>query len=403
MRAFRNLTFAAYGMHLADQIALVAVPLVASLVFGAPAQIIGLLVACQSMAHLLGSLPFGLIIDRAQARTVAIASTVISLAGFGGAALSILGGSLVGFGTFVVVGGFGIVVFVLVSLSILPRLAQASDLARANARLDLARALCSFAVPLTIGILITTRTANWVFVVAAAGGLLALVSAIGLPRFPVSPPRADGIVSLIREGGRFVLRHQLLLPIALCAVLWNLAFAALLAIMVPLAVDIYLAEPGVFGIALSAFGLAATLGAFTVGRLSTVLPTSFFLLFGPGSSVFAIVLLFAVAPGGSVLPVYAAFFILGFGPSMWLTTQNSVRQLVTPAAMLGRVNAVIQTAIYGSRPVGALLGGFIAGAASPRAALVFVAVAYAGSFAITIFSRLRAVRRFTDLQVAQAG
>ena len=403
MRAIRNLTFAAYGMHLADQIALVAVPLVAALVFGAPAQAIGLLVACQSMAHLLGSLPFGLIIDRAQARTVAIASTLISLAGFGGAALSILGGSLVGFGAFVVVGGFGIVVFVLVSLSILPRLAQPSDLARANARLDLARALCSFAVPLAIGLIITTRTANWVFAVAAAGGLLALVSAIGLPRFPVSPPQPAGIVSLIREGGRFVLRHQLLLPIALCAVLWNLAFAALLAIMVPLAVDIYLAEPGVFGIALSAFGLAATLGAFTVGRLSAVLPTSFFLLFGPGSSVVAILLLFAVAPGGSVLPVYAAFFILGFGPSMWLTTQNSVRQLVTPAAMLGRVNAVIQTAIYGIRPVGALLGGFLAGTASPYAALVFVAAAYAGSFAVPLFSRLRTVRRFTDLEVAQAG
>ncbi len=403
MRAIRNLTFAAYGMHLADQIALVAVPLVAALVFGASAQVIGLLVACQSMAHLLGSLPFGLIIDRAQARTVAIASTVISLAGFGGAALSILGGSLVGFGAFVVVGGFGIVVFVLVSLSILPRLAQPSDLARANARLDLARALCSFAVPLAIGLIITTRTANWVFVVAAAGGLLALAAAIGLPRFPVSPPRADGIVSLIREGGRFVLRHQLLLPIALCAVLWNLAFAALLAIMVPLAVDIYLAEPGVFGIALSAFGLAATLGAFTVGRLSAVLPTSFFLLFGPGSSVAAILLLFAVAPGGSVLPVYAAFFILGFGPSMWLTTQNSVRQLVTPAAMLGRVNAVIQTAIYGIRPVGALIGGFIAGTASPDAALVFVAAAYAGSFAVPLFSRLRTVRRFTDLTIMEAG
>lgn len=403
MRAIRNLTFAAYGMHLADQIALVAVPLVAALVFGAPAQVIGLLVACQSMAHLLGSLPFGLIIDRVQARTVAIASTVISLAGFGGAALSILGGSLVGFGAFVVVGGFGIVVFVLVSLSILPRLAQPSHLARANARLDLARALCSFAVPLAIGLIITTRTANWVFVVAAAGGLLALAAAIGLPRFPVSPPQPAGIFSLIREGGRFVLRHQLLLPIAFCAVLWNLAFAALLAIMVPLAVDIYLAEPGVFGIALSAFGLAATLGAFTVGRLSAVLPTSFFLLFGPGSSVAAILLLFAVAPGGSVLPVYAAFFILGFGPSMWLTTQNSVRQLVTPAAMLGRVNAVIQTAIYGIRPVGALLGGFIAGTASPDAALVFVAAAYAGSFAVPLFSRLRTVRRFTDLTIMEAG
>ena len=39
-----------------------------------------------------------------------------------------------------------------------------------------------------------------------------------------------------------------------------LAFAALLAVMVPLTVEVYLAEPGVFGVALSAFGLAAQLG-----------------------------------------------------------------------------------------------------------------------------------------------
>ena len=55
----RQLTRAAYGIHIADQIALVSVPLVAGLIFDAPAEIIGLLLACQSMAHLLGSKPYG--------------------------------------------------------------------------------------------------------------------------------------------------------------------------------------------------------------------------------------------------------------------------------------------------------------------------------------------------------
>ncbi|GAB5507908.1 MAG: MFS transporter [Rhizobiaceae bacterium] len=401
MSAIQRLTLSAYGMHLADQVALVSVPLVTALVFDAPAQIIGVLVACQSMAHLLGSLPFGLIIDRAQARTVAIAAALISCVGFGFAAFSVFVGSVLWFGASVTAAGFGVVLFVLVSLSIVPKVTEVTHIAKANARLDLARALCSFAVPLSAGMLITAQTADWVFVIAAAGGVFALTAVTGLPAFSVAPQTADGILPRLREGGRFVLRHNLLLPISLCAIFWNLAFAALLVIMVPLVVQVHGAEPGVFGIALGAFGLAAIFGAWTVGRFSSSVPPNVFLLFGPGSSVLAAIGLYFIPPGGSMLAIYAAFFLLGFGPSMWLTTQNSVRQLVTPAAMLGRVNAVIQTAIYGVRPLGALLGGAIAGAASPRLALTLVVLAYGGSCAAALFSQLRTVRRYADIRLVE--
>ena len=190
MNAIQRLTLSAYGMHLADQIALVAVPLVAALVFDAPAQIIGVLVACQSMAHLLGSLPFGLIIDRAQARTVAIAAALISCVGFGCAAASVFAGSLVWFGASVTAAGFGVVLFVLVSLSIVPKIIDVAHIAKANSRLDLARALCSFAVPLAAGLLVTAQTADWVFALAAAGGVFALAAVTGLPAFSVTPQTA---------------------------------------------------------------------------------------------------------------------------------------------------------------------------------------------------------------------
>ena len=49
MKTVRQLTRAAYGVHLADQIALVSVPLIAALVFDVPTEIIGFLIACQSV------------------------------------------------------------------------------------------------------------------------------------------------------------------------------------------------------------------------------------------------------------------------------------------------------------------------------------------------------------------
>lgn len=84
MRAIDKLTFSAFGMHAADQIALTAVPLLAAVVFAASPEVIGILVACQALAYLLGSVPFGLIVDRAQAKGIAIAAAGISALGFAG-------------------------------------------------------------------------------------------------------------------------------------------------------------------------------------------------------------------------------------------------------------------------------------------------------------------------------
>ncbi|MEL6522338.1 MAG: hypothetical protein AAFQ66_15330, partial [Pseudomonadota bacterium] len=126
------------------------------------------------------------------------------------------------------------------------------------------------------------------------------------------------------------------------------------------------------------------------------------LLFGPGSSVLAALGMALIPTGSSPLLFYTCAFLLGFGPSMWLVTQNSVRQLVTPSESLGRVNAVIQTAIYGIRPLGALVGGFVAGSFGPQAGLLFVVLAYVASFLAALFSDLRGVRTYSDLSPEDA-
>ncbi|WP_419913730.1 MFS transporter [Hoeflea sp.] len=398
MHTVRRLAGAAYGTHLSDQIALVAVPLVAALTFGASPQVIGALVACQSSAHLLGSIPFGVLADRKQLRTLAIASATISFTGFLGAAASILAASVVFFGAMITLAGFGVVLFSLSALSILPRTVGPNELAGANSAIEIPRAVCSFAVPLIVGLVISDTPAIFILLAAATGAVVAASFAFSLPRFPLSEQRQTSVLPQILEGARFVVRHSLLLPIALCAVFWNFAFAALLVVLVPAIQDIYLFDPGAFGISLSAFGLAAILGNWTAGRFSAQISPWFILLFGPGSSLVAASGLLLIDSGTPEFLLYACFFLLGFGPSMWLIAQNSVRQLVTPPAMLGRVNAVIQTAIYGISPIGALIGGFVAGAAGPDAGLVLAVAAFVLSFGESLFSNLRSVSNYEDLK-----
>ncbi|GAB5469510.1 MAG: MFS transporter [Rhodospirillales bacterium] len=403
MQTLNRLALSAYGMHIADQIALVSVPLVAALVFEASPQIIGLLVACQALGHLLGSLPFGLIVDRAEARKTVMAASLLSALGFAGATASVVLTSLTWFAVTVTLAGFGIVLFVLASFSILPRIAGADRIAGANARIEIPRAVASFAVPLIVALVMTQSLAVAVVATASLAALTAFAFARGLPTFPQQPAKGRRPLTMILEGGRFVVRHDLLRAISLCAILWNLAFAALLTLTIPLLVEVYRMPPGTFAGALSAFGAAAILGSWVAGRFSRAVSPNVILLFGPGSSVLAAGALLAIPAGGSTLAVYAAFLLLGFGPSMWLIAQNSVRQLVTPVAQLGRVNAVIQTAVYGARPLGALLGGGLAEAASPRSALLLVVLIYLGSFAAALFSRLRGIRHYADLKASGAA
>lgn len=397
MSVIRLLTGAAYGTHFADQLALVAVPLVAALAFDASPATIGVLVACQSMAHLLGSIPFGILADQRQLRQLAIASAALSFIGFACAAFSIGIGSVFGFGTSVTLAGFGVVLFGLTALSIVPRAASADELGRANAAVEVPRAVSTFAAPLIIGLIISDVQAWAIFLAACFGSTLSLWMSWSLPTFEVKPTQKEAIARKTMLGAKFVLIHRLLLPITLCAIFWNFAFAALLVVLVPAIQDLFGFEPGSYGISLSAFGLAAICGTWISGRLANRIAPAIILLFGPGTSAIAAGGLLLIGPESKVLLQHGLFFLLGFGPSMWLIAQNSVRQLVTPTEMLGRVNAVIQTAIYGIRPLGAISGGYFAARFGVEAGLQLVVGAFVLSFLVSAFSDLRRVSNYRVL------
>jgi hypothetical protein len=70
----------------------------------------------------------------------------------------------------------------------------------------------------------------------------------------------------------------------------------------------------------------------------------------------------------------------------------SLQQTVTPNRLMGRVNASMQMVTTGTLPVGALLGGALAGAAGVRAALAVAAAGMCLSFVVIWRSPLRAMR-----------
>lgn len=341
----------------ADKLALDTITLAATQA-GASPRLLGLLVAAQSAAWLLVSLPAGVVADRVAPRSLILLGGGLMLAGsLVGAGLLALGavGWALGLSTFVAASGP-----VLIALSIfvlLPRVVPVAGLPGANGRLELGRACLSLAAPLIAGWAVARGIGALGLVLCAAMGLIVLAAASRLPADrPAAQPR-QALHRAIAEGGAFVARHPYLKPIALCAVGWNMAFFAFLAIVTPYAARILLLSPEMIGLASSAYGAGLIVGALFAARLIAQLPTGVLLVFGPASSLVGAGLL-AIAPQNLGLPALAfASFLFGFGPILWSIVQTSLRQAVTPQALLGRVSATLTTATYGMRPLGALAGG----------------------------------------------
>jgi predicted MFS family arabinose efflux permease len=394
MKPFTALLGAAAGTHAADQLALATLPLTATLVLGAGPGMLGLLVAAQSAAGLLLSLPAGAWIDRMPRRTLLIVALGLGLAASVFAVAAAAAGivSLLGVAAFV--GASGTVVYVLTSISLLPSLVPPADLSRANARLELARAIVSLAAPFVAGLLAQLLSPTWGYALAAFGAALALACILALPKAPAptSGAQRPSFVASIQAGARFVVGHELLRGIGLCAVFWNFAFFALLAVWAPLALGPLGLDPAHMGLAQSAYGAGLILGALVAPILARRLPPLAILIFGPAVSVIAAGLFLAAPSGNGFAYAAAGHFLVGFGPMLWLICQITVRQLVTPAPLMGRVNATMQTAIYGVRPLGALAGGFVAAQAGLHAALLLIAAAFALSTLVIVLSPLARLR-----------
>lgn len=394
MKPFTALLGVSAGTHAADQLALATLPLTATLVLGAGPDVLGLLVAAQSAAWLLVSLPAGAWVDRVPRRRLLIVALGLGLLASIAAVVAAATGIAVLLGVAAFAGASGTVVFVLTSVSLLPSLVPAGDLPRSNARLELTRAVVSLAAPFVAGLLAQHLSPTWGYALAAFGAALALVCALALPKgtAPTNPASRPSLVQAIRIGAEFVARHELLRGISLCAICWNFAFFALLAIWAPLALGLLHLDPAHMGLAQSAYGAGMILGALVAPISSRQLPPFATLIFGPAVSVIA-AFLFLIAPSGNGFLLSAAgHFLIGFGPILWLICQTTVRQLVTPTPLMGRVNATVQTAIYGVRPLGALAGGLVAAQAGLESALILIAAAFALSTLVIVLSPLARLR-----------
>lgn len=384
-----RLTTIAFMAHATDQLALAALPLLAVAQFSASAGLVGALVAAQSAAWLVVSLPMGVIIDRMPRGLVMRAALGIGFAGAALAGLMVGLQSIPGLGLASFILACGTVVFSMALGASLPLLAGSAQLPALNARIETFRAIAMLAAPFVAGWCIAHLAATGPYLlatVAAAAGLM-LALGIDVPT-PATQPARKPLLHSIWEGAQFVASHTILRAIALCAIFWNFAFFALLAAFVPFALrDIGLATDQA-GLAVGANGAGMLLGAMAAGIIFPRTTPSVILIAGPLLSAIGVVLIVTAPQTLGLVAAALGFMLIGFGPMLWLIMQTTIRQLVTPPDLMGRVTATIQVAIYGVRPLGALAAGLVGSMYGLGTAMLLPVLGFGLSFLVAGCSAL---------------
>ncbi len=392
---FQRLAGANLAAQSAEQVSLAAVPIVAVLALGAGPGEIGLLATAQTLPFLLLSIPAGLLADRWSRRRLMVVAEVLRAASLVALLFATLFGqlSLVLLTVLGFIGAAGTVGFSVAAPALVPSLVPQAALGAANSRLELARSVAFAAGPALAGALVAWAEASSAFVLAAVLSAAAVALLLRLPEAPRGAPRTRHVMEELRDGARLVWRHPLLRPILFTAIAWNIAWFVLQAAYVPYAMrSLGLDAIGV-GVTLACYGAGMVVGALFAARVLRALPFGWAILVGPYTSVAASLVMAATILWPTGVLAAISFFMFGAGPILWAITSTTLRQTVTPGAMLGQVSAIFLTVNTGVRPIGAALGGAIGAAYGEQACLIVAAIGFAVQASVITWSPVRTLRQ----------
>lgn len=391
---------------LGGQISMLALPLTAVSVLEATPSQMGVMVALQTLPFALFSLHAGVWIDRHRKLPIILINEILVagvlvliplLAWLGALSMGWMYVIAFAIGVSFVVTGTASQVFI-------TQLVGRDQVLDAMSKFTATDSAAKLAGPGIAGSLIHWLGAPYAVAIDALAflGSFALIRRIR-HREPPIPVRADSTVwGEIREGWQVVRGNSTLWSLAIGAALWNLLFQGYQAVIMIFAARTLGLSAGQIGAAHIAGGLGALLAAISARHLTRRWGLGPPILMGLGVTALAWAVL-AMLPANQASPwatLAASLFLLDFGVTLYIIHYLSLRQAITPDALLGRMTATMRFLSVAGAPIGALAAGAIAEAAGLRAALAGCAVACATLFAVLWF--VSPVRHVRDVHPAIA-
>lgn len=372
----------------------VVLPLLAAGALAATPLQMGLLTAANTAAFLLIGLPAGVWVDRMRRRPIMLTADFVRF----GLLLSVplawwLGAlTLVHLIVVALLVGAATVMFDIAYQSYLPVLVGRDQLVEGNSKLTASQSVAEVSGPAVAG--------GVAQAIGAANGVLAtgvgyLASALFLMRIRTHEPEPvkaekPNLVAEIGEGLRFVFGNRSLRAIVGTTGTANFFGGMGMAVIVLFLARTLNLSDGVIGLILTSAGMGGVLGALTANRWNK--------RFGQLRVIWLVMLV--TQPFGLLIPLGAAdwrlvFVFVGdlavaYGAIVYNIAQVSYRQSICPDHLLGRMNASIRFVVWGSMPLGGVVGGVLGGQFGIVPTLWLAMAGQALAVLWVIFSPLRA-------------
>jgi len=390
-----------------SQISALAIPFVAATLLKVGAFEFALLGTIEFLPFILFTLPAGAWVDRLRRRPIMITgdlgraialATIPIVFAINPAWLTIWQLYVVAFVT-----GTLTVFFDVSNQSYLPSIVERDELIEGNSKLQISQSAAQIAGPGIAGFLIAIVEAPFAIVLDSLSFVWSafFVFLIRKPEPPVlhaadeRGEKRPSIVSDVREGLSFVLRNASLRGISFGTATSNLFSSMGFAIYVLYAVNGLGLDAARIGIAFAIGNVGALVGAFVANRVARWFglgPTIVGSLFLGGFSVLFLAL---APPGDAALPFLVAGGIFGgLSQMIYNINQVSYRQAICPPRMQGRMNATVRFLVWGTMPIGSLIGGAVASAIGLHETIWIAAIL---GFLPAIFPFLSPVRSLREM------
>lgn len=341
----------------------IALPTIAVLILHAGPFELGILIALERIPFPILALFVGVWVDRLPRRRVMIVADVLRAATIALIPIS-FGAGFLGLPLLYAVAlatGVLTIFFDLAYLSYVPELVDRERLSDANSTLQMSTSVAGLAGPGIGGLLIQAVGAARAVGVDAASFVVSFLSLLwmGPDRVRAQRRESQGMWRELREGFVHVFTNRVLRPLIIV-----FGFAILCAHMLepnlyPFAYSTLRFTPAILGWILTVGGAAAVVGAYFTPRVINKFTAGWILaVTGALGGATWVVVYFAPA-GPSILLVGGAFIVSGLLDPVNNVTQWSLRQLLTPDHLQGRMNAIFRTVYWGAWPAGNLVGGYL--------------------------------------------
>ena len=373
-----------------------ALPLTAVVVLGATTFQVGLLTSAATAAFALIALPAGALVDRWPKRRLMIWCDLARMLIIGSVPLAAAFHALTLGQLYAVAitAGVATVFFDVSYQSYVPTLISTEDLPDGNGKLASTQSFAQVVGPGLGGALVGLVGAATAMAADAISYAVSVTSLLGIGIREEPPPRPQtrSLRAEIGEGLSFVLRHPILRKIVACTATSNLFGGMALALQIIFLVRVLHVRPADTGLLIAVASLGGVAGGVLSGRLTRRIGSARIIWFSMLVLGFPALLCPLAEPGWRVIAFPLGLMAFLFGAVVYNVAQLSYRQAICPPQLLGRMNAAVRWVVWGTIPLGALLGGALGSLLGVRPTLW---IAFAGSWAggwWVFFSPLRRMR-----------